>query len=201
MRLFKLSRIIRKPAPYDRYKQLASIEPLPFLFDVMHVQDKFPEVRSRPFLAERLGKANSQRRDYFRYRRIHKEKLAKESRTDLHRRPRNRASSVGSSDDEQTRKQSHPSHKQLQSSLGSTKASTFVPPPEGVDLLDVDEASDTGQSETSYATSVNEDDSTTLRVPSIPDTFEEGIGFECPYCYAMQLPKNRRAWKSVILQY
>ncbi|KAM7216340.1 hypothetical protein V8F06_008262 [Rhypophila decipiens] len=67
---------IRNPAPHDRFA--ASVpaidtdhyEP----FDIQHVQGKFGQADQ--WLAARLGKAISRRRQYFKYRERHHQKLA-----------------------------------------------------------------------------------------------------------------------------
>lgn len=191
-RLFKLSMVIRNPTPRDRYERLASLEPLTSFFDVWHVREKSPDVEKRLWLAERLGKANAQRREYFRYRRIHKEKLAKE----YERRMNEQAASSWKQEDQEARKDNGaPRSIRPESSLGSTKASTYVPPSTNIDIEKVEEVSDTGQSEISYATSTDEENFKVLRVPPPPAEFDEGLPFECPYCYTIQSPSNRQAWK------
>lgn len=184
--------VIRNPTPRDRYKRLASIEPLTSFYDVWHVREKFPEVKKRLWLAERLGKANAQRRDYFRYRRIHKEKLAKEYEQRMNEQA---ASPMKQEDQEAGREYDAPRSIRPESSLGSTKASTYVPPSTDIDIEKIEEASDTGQSDTSYATSVDEENFKVLHVPPPPAEFDEGLPFECPYCYTIQSPSNRQAWK------
>jgi hypothetical protein len=192
-RLFKLSMVIRNPTPRDRYERLASIEPLSSFLDVQHVREKFPEVEKRWWLAERLGKANTQRRDYFRYRRKHKERLAREAEEE-HERRLNEQTGPAEKQDSQDIK-STLRRRQAESSLGSTTASTYLPP--STSIKELEESSDTGQSETSYATSVEEDNFKALRVPPPPAEFNDRLPFECPYCYTIQSPTSRQAWKYV----
>lgn len=71
--LMRLSMAIREPAP-DR--QVRSIDKSHFeQHDMGHVQAKFPDIPQ--YLAERLGRAISSRRQYLTYREVHHEKLSK----------------------------------------------------------------------------------------------------------------------------
>ncbi len=81
--------------------------------------------------------------------------------------------------------------------LAITTASTL-----NVAALEVlDEGSDEAQSQTSYATSMGEDNSGDyLRVPPIPEDANSGLLFECPYCWTVQTIKSRRAWKRHVFQ-
>lgn len=83
--LFKVSMLVKKATKRDRYAKAASAKVDPFLqeFDIRHVADKYPKVRAQPWLLERLGKAITQRRQYLRYCRDHKNRIAHVSTTDL----------------------------------------------------------------------------------------------------------------------
>jgi hypothetical protein len=78
--LFRISIIIRKASPRDRFaKALTSPrEPFDDRFDINHVGHKFPllDNREREWFKERVGKANTQRRQYLRYARNHRDRLA-----------------------------------------------------------------------------------------------------------------------------
>jgi hypothetical protein len=76
--LFKLSVLVKKATTRDRYAKAASAKDDPFLedFDVRHVADKYPKVRTQPWLLDRLGKAITQRRQFLRYCRNHKNRIA-----------------------------------------------------------------------------------------------------------------------------
>ncbi|PMD16118.1 hypothetical protein NA56DRAFT_649723 [Hyaloscypha hepaticicola] len=84
--LFKLSILIRNSSSRDRYaKALSSASKASFneQFDIDHVGNKFPRLYrdDRAWLRQRLGKAITQRRQYLRYCREHREKLSKISET------------------------------------------------------------------------------------------------------------------------
>ena len=72
--LMRLSMAIRNPAPHDQFKESAHINVSHFeQYDIQHVQDKFSEASE--YLAVRLGKAISRRRQYLSYREEHRQKL------------------------------------------------------------------------------------------------------------------------------
>lgn len=76
--LFKVSMLVKKATKRDRYAKAASAKSDPFLaeFDMRHVADKYPKIRTQPWLLERLGSAITQRRQFLRYCRDHKNRIA-----------------------------------------------------------------------------------------------------------------------------
>ncbi|KAK7963562.1 hypothetical protein PG988_010536 [Apiospora saccharicola] len=66
--LLKCSATIRNPHPHDRFSLSAAETDTTYfhVMDIAHVQQKFP--RASNAICERLGKANSYRRQYFKYR-------------------------------------------------------------------------------------------------------------------------------------
>jgi len=80
--LFKVSMLVKQATTRDRYARAASAKDKPYLveFDMRHVADKFPKARNQPWLLERLGTAITQRRQYLRYCRNHKNRIAHVSR-------------------------------------------------------------------------------------------------------------------------
>ncbi|KAK8034121.1 hypothetical protein PG993_009116 [Apiospora rasikravindrae] len=66
--LLRLLVAIRNPAPHDRFSLSVAETDTSYFHprDIAHVHDKFPAASSA--LCERLGKANSYRRQYFKYR-------------------------------------------------------------------------------------------------------------------------------------
>lgn len=160
--------------------------------------------RETQWLAEKLGKANAKRRQYLKYREKHREKLARD--VDEAENPNGDApflalpkapgqtllQSVVQQFDETASTRFAPT-------LAPTTASTFIIPslPE---IETVDETSDAGQSQTSYATSVGEEAAEELRVPPLPIDAQDERPFECPYCYTIQTVKGSHSWKYVFLQ-
>jgi len=76
--LLKVSMLVKKATTRDRYAKAASAKEAAFLteFDIRHVADKYPKLRTQPWLLERLGNAITQRRQFLRYCRNHKHRIA-----------------------------------------------------------------------------------------------------------------------------
>ncbi|KAF8536480.1 hypothetical protein BDD12DRAFT_912112 [Trichophaea hybrida] len=73
--LYKFSIAIRNPAPSDKLRKCSKIDVSHFeYFDQQHVREKFPEAAE--FLIERLGRANTRRRQLLKYHEKHHEKIA-----------------------------------------------------------------------------------------------------------------------------
>lgn len=211
--LFKLSILIRNATSRDRFsKALATASKAPFndQFDIDHVGNKFPYLYSddKEWLRKRLGDAITQRRQYLRYCREHREKLSKdpEVRNATEARPDSETKAaflavqnqkVEAGEDAQT-VISRPT-----STLAPTTSSTVIPAklerPETLEKLDEQNDDDT-RSQTSYATSVGDDDSDNrLSVRRLEEVLEEVAGttqsFECPYCWTIQKINNQHAWR------
>ncbi|KAF5633916.1 zinc finger transcription factor ace1 [Fusarium tjaetaba] len=163
--LFRLSVSIHNPSPHDRFKKAcltdtSGYEP----FDVQHVCNKLSKA-PKP-IAERLGKAISRRRQYFKYRELHHEKLASGLELD--------------------------GKDQMQSTVASSlpkKLNVNEP----ISLKeDLDDASDTGRSQTSWATSAANPER--RKIPALPAEAENGP-FECPFCFVMVSVSSRNHWK------
>ncbi len=168
--LLGLSISIRNPAPHDRFRALNSsdaghYEP----YDIEHVQAKFPNIDRE--ISERLGKAISRRRQYFKYREAHRDAL-----------------SYGIDSDDSNKTWTIPR---------STIASSIPEALKGdeafdLTLIDDDVVSETGLSQTSYASSTNAPDQ--LRVPPLPAGAKNGP-FECPFCYTIIIARSKSAWQ------
>lgn len=170
--LLRLSVSVQNPAPHDRFKA-ATLTDTSFYEapDIQHVREKFTSAQE--WLVERLGKAISHRRQYFRYRDTHHQKLAsglEDPETDLRLGQSTVASSI-------------PQNLKTLNTSGGLAV---------FGVLDEDQRSDTGHSQTSYATS--RADSERLRVPKIPKEYSRGA-FECPFCFMMIVASNPDAWK------
>ena len=198
--------IIRNATPRDRYTKAQSSTKNPFLesFDIAHVGHKFPKVDSqgREWLKRRLGKAITQRRQYLKYCREHHDKfsqrtehvdLSPESKDLFHESgPR-----LGSQIEASTIRGVQTGHTSV---LASTVASTLQPPrlgdtggvPEG-DGTDVSDS----YSQTSYATSVHDNESESrLHAPSLKD-ISSFSPFECPYCWNLQEISSEKVWRYI----
>ncbi len=168
--LLSLTMAIRNPAPHDRYIKTQSVDTSHFeTYDIRHVRSKFDKIE--PWLADRLGKAISSRRQYFKYRQSHHEKLAQG--LDLDADKNLEAETVASSIPTQL-KDDH---------AGSSQARL---------LIHDDDGSDAGMSQTSYATSTG--GLARLTIPPLPDE-AHARPFQCCFCYTMIVARDRATWK------
>ena len=195
--LFKISVLVKSATTRDRYAKAAKAQGEPFdaRFDIGHVGHKFPLVHQTDWLEKRLGKAITQRRQYLRYCRQHRDRLETQHKVaDISKNTVDRQPIPVRKPVEESREatKSHIQSLNPPSTFAITTASTLVVN----NLESLEELPDEVQSQTSYATSINEDESSDmLRVPPLPDEGVRGLPFECPYCWAPQLIKTRRAWK------
>ncbi|KAI0096017.1 hypothetical protein GGR51DRAFT_52331, partial [Nemania sp. FL0031] len=172
--LLRLSMSLRNPAPHDRFMSTEYAKVRYFeANDKAHVEAKFP--RASQNLVIRLGQALSQRRQYFRYRESHHEKLAR---------------GLFDSGRSETGAQST-----VASSIPLVMKVPGVVPVFGE--LDGDDRSDTGFSQTSFATTAP--DSERLRIPPLPKKSKDGP-FECPFCYMLVFVSSTHQWKKHVLR-
>lgn len=198
--LFRISMIIRHASPRDRFAKALSAKQTPFdeSFDINHVKHKYPllDQQDRHWLAERLGKAITNRRQFLRYAREHRDKLAKESKEVEYQEHRSDiiAEALGPAIDRAAKSEAdHTVLSKPTSTLAPTSASTLLiarvqtPAPED-DLPD-------DRSQTSYAISIGEDDDLGLQLPKLADVSKDGFPFECPLCWTIQNMRKERSWR------
>lgn len=153
--LMRLSLAIRNPAPHDQFKGSANINLTYYeSFDIKHVREKFPTAPD--FLINRLGKANSRRRQYLCYRKKHRQKLSQglELITELSKIEGTVISSLP-----------------LELKVGGSATK----------LLNRDNYYEETLSQTSYGSSRY--DPSDLRPPPLPEEGQNGDPFECSLCY------------------
>ncbi|KAI1313324.1 hypothetical protein F5Y03DRAFT_161128 [Xylaria venustula] len=167
--LLRMSITIRNPSRHDRFVGSVSTEMLHYEpFDIQHVGSMFYTIDSA--LAERLGKAITRRRQYFKYREAHHDKLSYglEGRDHLDTAPETIASSI-------------PEHlKDGQRAV----TSTITKPDDG--------CSESGFSQTSYALTMANDDR--RHIPPLPREASRGP-FQCPFCFTIVVITNKLLWK------
>ncbi|KAK7425121.1 general transcription repressor [Neonectria punicea] len=216
--LFKLSVIIRNSSTRDRFAKAlvaGSRVPIDPSYDIDHVQNKFPCLRQKEmeWLRTRLGTAITQRRNYLRYCRDHREKMAKVTDTaaaatletqdageDAEARLLNMRGkrSLQATGDSKSQASSQPS------TLAPTTASTIIPSQlDDLDILErLDEESNDvdHRSVTSYASSVGEKDGDNrLSVIQFEEIAKPGKPFECPYCWTIQKFNGHHAWRKHVM--
>ncbi|KAK8117764.1 uncharacterized protein PG998_006045 [Apiospora kogelbergensis] len=165
--LYKVSAGLRNTSQHDRLMSSRSIDTSHYeTFDIEHVRNKHPKVEDE--ISERLGRAITTRRHYFKYRESHRGKLG--SGLVAGNKVTDGKSTIASSLPEFLK-----------------EAETMLGP------LNIDQSSDSGFTQTSFATTVA--DSTTLRVPPLPKEATTQEYFECPLCFMIVSARTRRAWK------
>jgi len=195
--LFRLSMIIRNNTTRDRYaKAAAAAQTVPFddRPDISHVEHKFPalKLKGKEWLIARLGKAITQRRQYLRYCRDHHDKISRSTQPEPRQQP---ASSIEPKQEMiiGVPADARSAFSKPTSTLAPTQASTLLLT---IDQMPEEDPPEESQSQTSYATSREEDSSNTkIAVIKLEDV-SGGLGhFECPYCWQIQASKTQKSWK------
>lgn len=195
--LFRMSIIIRKASPRDRFARAQSSRQAPFdeSFDIKHVAQKHPLLDSegKLWLKERLGKAITQRRQYLRYAREHRNKLSKDV-SDLWQPGYEQkqtpaylaASAMPMSQGGQT------NTTKPTSTLAPTAASTLFFA--NIQMSEKDSADN--RSQTSYALSLGDkEDDLQLQFPRLVDVAQGSSTFECPLCWNIQSIQSESSWR------
>ncbi|KAI5816702.1 hypothetical protein BZA77DRAFT_311673 [Pyronema omphalodes] len=195
--LYRISIAISSPAPQDRLERMPTNSMSHYLaFDIDHISNKYKFDDKDQYLLERLGKANTKRRQVFKYYQDHHQRI-------IGRRPTSpeAASQPGSPGlenseiDENDFYQSVVDRSDMYTTVntfyeGDRKFSVFKP-------FDLDSRSETGFSETSYASSSADSDN--LRVPDPPEEAKKGP-FQCPYCFIIVETESRASWKKHVFE-
>jgi hypothetical protein len=206
--LYEFSITIRNPAPRDRLEKCSSIDVSHFEpFDIQHVSHKFPSAEM--YLVERLGKANTRRRQLLRYHEKHHHKIAHQPVNNaiptslpalLGDKKKNYQEDVAQGVENATAEalvQLKGPGTVTTARKTQTTVSTYVPREQDTQL---DACSDTDHSETSYASSANPAGGRHLiQVPPPPDQDNafDRKPFECPYCYAIISVSGAKSWMYV----
>jgi hypothetical protein len=197
--LFTLAVVIRNTAPRDRFaKALSGPTAFDETFDTMHVGHMYPKLNidGTRWLRDRLGKAITQRRQFIRYSREHRQKLGREP-AELWRpvidapRPPTTRGPIHLDNARAPHAASTVFTRSL-STLAPTSASTvlFVDGP----IANQDIPDDLSQ--TSYALSSAESEKEgQLQLPSLHDVSRGQTFFECPLCWTMQSFRKESTWR------
>ncbi|KAE9375902.1 hypothetical protein N431DRAFT_481107 [Stipitochalara longipes BDJ] len=197
---------IRRPAPIQRLKENATAWSLYQHFDILHVQDKFPQISAD--VARRLGKSISRRRQLLRYRESHSEALGASSleetntiveplleayTANLENKPDNSAPGP---------RGRNVDAKSLASSRNETVhtiATTLRIEGTSGDVLSVPYAHSIPESKSSKASTFT--GKLKVEVPRRPRDVDgkEMEEFECPFCFTIQCVRNQHQWKKHVL--
>ncbi|KAL2834176.1 hypothetical protein BDW59DRAFT_156119 [Aspergillus cavernicola] len=203
--LFRASVFIRKLTSNDRRQRASRAKPFDNRADAMYIKDRYPAlVEKNEALAVRLGEANARRRQYFKYRRDHNDRLAtvRESQDtpDLDRLLIRRA---GDGNQKTGLAKSVATGQTIPSLFADTEATAFVtgeiPEAQLSGLLDASAA----KSVVSFATSIAEASDNELPFPPLPSDADGRSSFICPYCLTVvQLKQGspEHQWRKHVLQ-
>jgi len=211
--LYEFAVTIRNPAPRDRLEKCRDIDVSHYEFyDLQHVENKFRGAEK--YLTDRLGRANTRRRQLLEYYRIHHEKIAgrypgvpiEEASTILKlqqdRNIQNDGNIFGISRQDEEKEIWHEPRGSMSSPPTialTTKTQTTVSIITQRETQTSDAYSDTDQSQTSYASTASGDEKI-LRVPPPPDqeSAYDGKPFLCAYCHQIIQVTGWHSWMYVI---
>lgn len=171
--LYNFSIAIRNSNPTQPKREkwesidLSHYEPL----DIGHIQEKFPGAPE--YLTRRLGKGNVKRRQFLKYKELHRTKIAAPEHSDVN-------------DEAVTISQT------------ATTVQTYAGDPnfELVPDINFDSRSDGNASGTSFGSTGSTSDLVNLKEPSPPDEVDpyNGSPFECQFCFLPTIVKGRDSW-------
>jgi len=198
-----LSIAIRNSAPRDRYAKSDKLPTLDDNYDIDYVWQKFPDARTSGWLIDRLGKAITRRRQYFRYRSKHSARLSRRPpelgdepgvRQVLRDTTQETAGSCRPNTVAETRDAG-----QALTMIASSQAPTTATPYEPPDA-DFDGISEAAESVSSVVSSLAaEGQKTRLRIPPPPIAAADENPFECPYCHEIYRLDSKSNWKYEII--
>jgi len=201
--LYRFSMATRSAAPRDRLHKITSIEVTHFEYwDIAHIKHKFPTAPS--YLIERLGKANTRRRQLMKYYREHHDTIARyidlplasDGRTVEHKGALK--SSLGKQAQAGAERESGSiTNAPTILSMDAKSQTTMSTIKQGAfnihDVVSVERDEDQ-LSQTSYATSANHQRAR-IAPPPNPDAAYNGTRFECPYFFQIISIQGRHAWR------
>ena len=181
--LFKASIFIRSNTTRGKRLRVESTKPFDNRADIMYINDRYPLLNQNATLVGRLGEANARRRQYFKYRRDHDERLstvavkANSVNVKTQRYPEAR---VSAPEETISTVETKPSL------LADTEATAFVANEAAQMEMLRDLEAPKAMSEVSLATSIADISDEGFSFPSVPIEAENGTPFLCPYCFRFQ---------------
>ena len=181
--LFKTSVFIRQFASREKRSRAVGTKPFDSRADIIYVNDRYPLLSKHSTLAARLGEANARRRQYFKYRRDHDQRLATVHNENKPIKSIVQATSVVNPPELARTELTVETKPSL---FADTKATTFVADGDAqARILIMAKAPET-MSAVSFATSIAETSDDELPFPPVPNEAEQGLPFICPYCLHFQ---------------
>jgi hypothetical protein len=215
-RLFTISSMIAKSTTRDKFARAevnCRLQIYEF-YDIAHVREKLKKTRAdnhkeaeeeeenglktgvqaNLWLADRLGKANTKRRQFLAYSRSHREALSKtaSNNTGFEKPDEDKESADIPVPDKDSAGKSACFSEGIKSSIARTKASTIA----DMDPNSFDYGCDDARSCTTVATSIMDDQAFSgLKVPLLSHYSEVGEHFICPMCQTSQRFNGQAAWR------
>ncbi|KAI5784229.1 hypothetical protein FPQ18DRAFT_310157 [Pyronema domesticum] len=194
---YHLSITLQNPTSRDRLGKMEKINMSHFeSFDIEHVKNKYQlsSDNGNGYLSERLGKANTKRRQILKYHEQHREKIVGR-RLAVIPVTEDEAAEQPEADEGGMKRQDYYSESEASSAMQTT-VSTVIEQNFEMELVEVDATnlnnrSEAGLSQTSYASSAS--GSHSLRVHNPPNDYD-GQPFEYPYCFCIVSTENRASW-------
>ena len=213
--LYKFSIAIRNPAPKDRLHKVALIDVSFYKnWDINHIEEKFSQVdpqdnfKVAKYLVERLGKANTRRRQLLKYYKAHHTTISRYiddplppgsalEKNELTNALKSVAQTMGGDSVRAPEKASD--RERAATVYTTTKSQTTVSTikVEIAQVVEIEQGDEDRLSQTSYATSINRTMRTRVPPPPDEDAAYEGKEFECPYCFKIIKVRSRQDWKYV----
>jgi hypothetical protein len=208
--LFRLTIVTQNLSSRDRLERMERIDVSAYeSFDINHIREKYQLVEEGEYLVERLGKANTKRRQLLKYHEKHHEKhheklvghlpeamprADEQEPADGTERAGGNTNLEGYEGDAHEYRQSDFMSEAVSSNMRTAVTTIYddnfaSSHNENETEYDyADSYSETGESQTSYASSAaSNSDSNKLRVPPPPDGYNIKP-FECPYCFRIIRP-------------
>ncbi|KAL5045575.1 hypothetical protein BDW71DRAFT_208117 [Aspergillus fruticulosus] len=181
--LFRVSIFIRKFSPKDKRQRSSQTKPFDNRADVMYVKDRYPALeRKNEGLAERLGEANARRRQYFKYRRDHNERLSNVHLEGAINSSLTPGARPGAGGKEPRTIGSVLTAHTTPSLFATSEATAFMPDATADSDLQALLSPEPAMSAISFATSIGEAGDEELPFPAPPEGYREGSSLLCPYC-------------------
>ena len=201
--LYEHSIIIRNATPLDKLAKAAKENVSHFQqWDLRHTREKFDQLEPENFLVKRLSKANTRRRQLFKYLEKHQGKLSRgvlPAKQVLQEMPPNHndKNSQGMHAHEETSQPEAAASSKSGPSINATTVNTqttiatFKEPEE----IEAEELDDGRFSETSSAKSEDAAAEDTIPIPAPPKGALDDKPFQCPYCYDILRVTDLPSWR------
>jgi hypothetical protein len=177
--LFRLAVVIQNLSSRDRLERMERIDVSAYKsYDINHIKEKYPLSEKSGYLSERLGKANTKRRQILQYNEKHHQKIVGAVEGTDAMVPGGNGDILGFHESDYMSEAASTNMQTMVSTVYEDNISSFYYRPDNDD-----NQSETGYSQTSYASSSGSAfGSSSLRVPPPPAGYD-GEPFECPYCF------------------